>query len=69
MDEADVRIGNDVWFGARSMVMPGVTIGDGAVIGAAAIVTRNVPDGAIVAGTPAKVIGQRAPVWPGASRS
>lgn len=64
MDEADVAIGNDVWLGARAIVLPGVTIGDGAIVGAAAVVTRSIPPGAIVAGQPARIIGQRAPVFP-----
>lgn len=54
-----VIIRNDVWIGANSVIMPGVTIGNGAIIGAGAIVTRNVPDYAIVAGVPAKIIKYR----------
>jgi acetyltransferase-like isoleucine patch superfamily enzyme len=49
------RIGNDVWLGAKSIVMRGVTIGDGAVIGGGAIVTRDVPPFAIAVGIPARV--------------
>jgi len=49
-------IGNDVWFGANSIVMPGIKIGNGAVIGAGSIVTKDVPDYAIVAGVPAKIM-------------
>jgi len=48
-----------VWVGARVLVLPGVTIGDGAVIGAAAVVTKDVPPFAVVAGVPARVIGWR----------
>ena len=59
MDEADVRIGRDAWLGARVMVMPGVTIGDGAVVGAGAVVTRDLPAMSIAAGVPAKVVGMR----------
>ena len=51
-----VEIGDDVWIGAKTIVMPGVTIGNGAVIGAGSIVTRSVPDNAIAFGSPAKVI-------------
>lgn len=51
-----VTIGNDVWIGMRSIIMPGVTIGNGDVIGAGAIVTKDVPDYAIVGGVPAKII-------------
>jgi phosphonate metabolism protein (transferase hexapeptide repeat family) len=49
-----VVIGHDVWIGHGAIVMPGVTIGCGAVIGAGAVVTRDVPDYAVVAGSPAK---------------
>lgn len=54
-----IVVGNDVWIGRRSMFMPGVTIGDGAVIAAGAVVTKAVPINAIVGGVPAKVIGYR----------
>jgi len=52
-------VGNDVWFGANAIVMPNVKIGNGAIIGAGAIVTKDVPDYAIVAGVPAKIIRYR----------
>jgi maltose O-acetyltransferase len=51
-----LTIGNDVWIGRRVMAMPGVRIGDGAIIAAGAVVTKDVPDYAIVGGVPAKVI-------------
>lgn len=51
-----VKIGNHVWIGARAMIMKGVTIGDGAIIAAGAVVTKDVPEKCIVAGIPAKVI-------------
>ena len=54
-----VRIGNDVWIGANSVVLPGVTIEDGAVIAAGSVVTKSVPHNAIVAGNPARVIKYR----------
>lgn len=54
-----VRIGDDVWIGMRSIIMPGVTIGKGCVIGAASVVTKDVPPYSIVAGVPARVIKQR----------
>lgn len=56
-----VIIGNDVWIGARAMIMDGVEIGDGAVIAAGAVVTKNVPPYAIVGGVPAKIIKFRFP--------
>ena len=52
-------IGNDVWIGAGASILRGVTVGDGAVIGAGAIVTKDVDPYSIVAGGPAKKIGQR----------
>lgn len=52
-------IGNDVWIGHGAMVVSGVTIGDGACIGAGAVVTRDVPPYAVVAGNPARVVRQR----------
>jgi chloramphenicol O-acetyltransferase type B len=55
----DPRIGNDVWIGMEAMIMPGVTIGDGAIIAARSLVTRDVPAYSMVAGTPARVIRQR----------
>jgi acetyltransferase-like isoleucine patch superfamily enzyme len=60
-DSRAVVIGDDAWLGAHAVVLPGVRIGEGAVVGAGAVVTRDVPAGAIVAGVPARVIGQRKP--------
>lgn len=54
-----VTVGNDVWIGTRALIMGGVTIGDGAVIGAGAIVTKDVPPYAIVVGVPARIIRYR----------
>lgn len=51
-----VTIGNDVWIGRRAMIMPGVNIGNGVVIGAGAVVTKDVPDYCIVGGVPAKIL-------------
>lgn len=54
-----VVIGKDVWIGAQAGIVDGVTIGDHAVVGMGSIVTKDVPDWAIVAGNPAKIIGDR----------
>jgi acetyltransferase-like isoleucine patch superfamily enzyme len=54
---APVVIGDRVWVGTRAIVLKGVTIGDGAVVAAGAIVTKDVPANAVVAGIPAKVVG------------
>ncbi|MGP0585237.1 maltose acetyltransferase domain-containing protein [Paenibacillus timonensis] len=51
-----VNIGNNVWIGGRDVIVPGVTIGDNAVIATGAVVTKNVPNGAVVGGNPAKII-------------
>lgn len=56
---APVRIGDRVFIGARALVLPGVIVGEGAVIGAAAVVTRDVAPYTIVAGVPARPIGER----------
>lgn len=54
-----VTIGNDVWIGRNAIVLSGVSIGDGAVVGAGAVVTKDVPPYGIVAGNPAKLIRYR----------
>lgn len=51
-----IKIGNDVWIGARSIILKGITIGDGAIIGAGSVVTKNVEPYTIVAGNPAQFI-------------
>lgn len=56
-----VVIGNDVWIGHAAIIMPGVTIGDGAVIGSQAVVTKDVAPYTIVGGVPAKPIRERFP--------
>ncbi|MGU3576978.1 type B chloramphenicol O-acetyltransferase [Brucellaceae bacterium C25G] len=55
----DTIIGNDVWIGSEAIIMPGVKIGDGAIIGTRALVTRNVEPYAIVGGNPARTIRKR----------
>ncbi|WP_270087606.1 type B chloramphenicol O-acetyltransferase [Sphingobacterium sp. SYP-B4668] len=52
-------VGNDVWIGSEAMIMPGITIGDGAVIGSRALVTKDVAPYCIVGGNPARCIKQR----------
>lgn len=54
-----VTIGNDVWIGLRAIILDGVSIGDGAIIAAGAVVTKDVPPYAIVGGVPAKLIRMR----------
>ncbi len=51
-----VTIGDDVWIGANAVVLPGVSIGSHCVVAAGAVVTKDVPDGCVVGGVPAKVI-------------
>ena len=58
--EKDICIGSDVWIGANSLVVAGVTIHDGAIVAAGSVVTKDVPANAVVGGTPAKVIKFRA---------
>lgn len=55
----DTIIGNDVWIGTEAMIMPGIQIGDGAVIGSRALITRDVEPYTIVGGNPAKTIKKR----------
>lgn len=59
--EADksINIGNDVWIGMRCLILDGVTIGDGAIVAAGAVVTKDVPPYAVVGGVPAKVLKYR----------
>ena len=57
--ELPVTVGDDVWIGANAIILPGVTIGSGAIIAAGAVVTKDVPAFAIVGGNPAKIIKTR----------
>jgi len=54
---ARIEIGDDVFVGAGSTIMPGVRIGNRCVVAAGSVVTRSVPDGSVVGGNPAKIIG------------
>ena len=58
-NKGDIVIGNDVWIGYEAVIMQGVTIGDGAIIGTRAVVTKDVPPYSIVGGVPAKPIRKR----------
>ncbi|MFM5932099.1 MAG: acyltransferase [Novosphingobium sp.] len=55
----EVVIGDRVWIAYRAVILPGVTIGEGAVVAAGAVVTKDVPAFAIVAGNPARIVGER----------
>ena len=57
--KGDVTVGNDVWIGYKATIMAGVTIGDGAIIAAQAVVTKDVPPYTIVGGNPAQIIKKR----------
>lgn len=57
--KGDIVIGNDVWIGYEAVIMAGVTVGDGAIIGTRAVVTKDVPPYTIIGGIPAKVIRRR----------
>lgn len=52
----EIRIGNDVWLGANVTVLPGVSIGDNVVVGAGAVVTKDIPDNSLALGVPARVV-------------
>ncbi len=56
---SDITIEDDVWIGAKAVLLPGVTIGKGAIVGASAVVTKDVPPYAIVGGVPAKLLKYR----------
>ena len=56
-----IRIGNNVWVGGGTIILPGVTIGDNSVIGAGSVVTKNIPENVVAVGNPCKVIKQLQP--------
>ncbi|QPZ38859.1 sugar O-acetyltransferase [Paramicrobacterium chengjingii] len=56
MHPGPITLGNNVWLGANVTVLPGVTIGEDAVVGAASVVTKDVPPGMIVVGSPARIV-------------
>jgi virginiamycin A acetyltransferase len=58
-NKGDIVIGNDVWIGYEAVIMPGVHIGDGAIVGTRAVVTKDVPPYGIVGGVPARIIKYR----------
>lgn len=58
-NKGNIVIGNDVWIGYEAVIMAGVTVGDGAIIGTRAVVTKDVPPYAIVGGVPARLIRKR----------
>lgn len=58
-NKGDIIIGNDVWIGYEAVILAGVTIGDGAIIGARSVVTKDIPPYTIVGGVPAKTIRKR----------
>lgn len=59
MSKGDIVVGDDVWFGCNVTVLSGVTIGQGAVIAAGTVVTKNIPPYAIAGGVPAKILKYR----------
>ena len=56
-----MRIGNNVWIGRDAFIVPGVTVGDNAIVGAGAIVNRDVPEDVVVGGVPARVLKKLTP--------
>jgi acetyltransferase-like isoleucine patch superfamily enzyme len=59
LENGPVAIGDHVWIGSRAVILPGVTLGRGSVVAAGAVVTRDVPPLIVVAGVPAKRVGER----------
>lgn len=56
----EISVGNNVFIGMGALVLPGVSIGNDCIVGANSVVTKSVPDGAIVAGNPARIVGETA---------
>ncbi|XZL30485.1 sugar O-acetyltransferase [Clostridium perfringens] len=56
IDDCDIFVGNNVWIGANSVILPGVNIGDNSVIGAGSIVTKDIPSNVIAVGNPCRVL-------------
>lgn len=59
VEAAPIVIGLDVWIGMGAIILPGVTLGDGSIVGAGAVVTSDVPSGAVVSGVPARFVKHR----------
>lgn len=55
-EHKDISVGSHVWFGHRVIVLPGVSIGDHAIVGAGAVVSKDIPDYGVAVGNPAKVV-------------
>lgn len=58
-EAAPIMIGQDVWIGMGAIILPGITLGDGAIVGAGAVVTSDVPSGTVVHGVPARPVKSR----------
>lgn len=54
-----IRVGDNVWIAAKAAILPGVTIGEGAVVGACSVVAKDIPNRSVVVGNPARVVGVR----------
>ncbi len=59
VEAAPILIGQDVWIGMGAIILPGVTLGDGSIVGAGAVVTSDVPSGTVVSGVPARLVKSR----------
>lgn len=58
----EVKIGNDCWIGGNTVILPGVTIGDGVTVGASSVVTRDIPSYSTAVGSPARVVKRLQPI-------